>query len=57
MRLEEAEFEKNQALDEKKLINVFFNDLKQLSDARLEQIHELKKQLSKEEEEHEADVR
>ena len=36
MRMEQADYEKEQALDEQKIIKVFFNDLKALSDARLD---------------------
>lgn len=44
MRLEEADSEKQAALDEHKLIKIYFNQLKELSDFRQEQILALKKE-------------
>ena len=52
IRLEEAESEKVAALEEHRLIKIYFNQLKELSDFRQEQILQLKKENAKITEQH-----
>ena len=47
IRLEEAEAEKHAALEEHKVIKMYFNQLKELSDYRQEQISMLKKEVAR----------
>jgi len=50
MRLQQADEEKESALNEHKLIRKFFNDVNLLSDARQIEIVELRQQLQEKEE-------
>ena len=56
IRLEEAESEKVAALEEHRLIKIYFNQLKELSDFRQEQILQLKKENAKITEQHKQDI-
>ena len=56
IRLEEAESEKHAALEEHRLIKIYFNQLKELSDFRQEQILALKKENARVTEQHRKDI-